>query len=108
MNTVYLPLVRLPKGLERTPCRQSSCDSLYLSYDALWTKGYVIFVPPRGFVLAFVIVPESAGVSLLHELLQLPFLYKFFYLLLQIPAVFCVMPVVFVEIVVFSSVTHIR
>ena len=59
-------------------------------------------------MLALVIIPGSAEVSLLHELLQLPFLYRLFYLLFQIPTVFYVMLMVFVKTVVFSPVTHIR
>ena len=67
-----------------TPYRQSSCDGLYLPYGTLWMKGHVIFVPLRDFMLTLVIIPGSIGISLLHELLQLPFSYKLFYLLLQV------------------------
>jgi len=45
-------------------------------------KGNVIFIPLRDFVLTFVIILGSAGISFLYELLQLPFSYKLFYLLL--------------------------
>ena len=70
-------------------------------------KGHVIFVPLRDFMLTLVIIPGSIGITLLHELLQLPFSYKLFYLLLQVLAVLCIMLVIFVETVVFSLVTHI-
>ena len=64
-------------------------------------KGYVVFVPLRGFTLTLIIVLGSVGISILYELLQLPFLYELFYLLLQVSAVLCVMPVVLVETVIF-------
>ena len=67
----------------------------------------MIFVPLRDFVLTLVIIPRSAGISILHELLQLPFSYKLFYLLLQVSAVLCVMPVIFVETAVFSIIMHV-
>ena len=68
----------------------------------------MVFVPQRDFVLTLVVIPGSARVSLLHELLQLPFLYKLFYLLLQVSVVLCVMPVIFVETTIFSLVTHVK
>ena len=91
-----------------TPYRRSSCDCLYLSYGILWTKGHAIFVPLRDFVLTFVIIPRSTRISLFHESLQLFFWYELFYLLLQVSAVFCVMPMIFVETAVFSLVMHVR
>ena len=71
-------------------------------------KGHVVFVPLRDFMLTLVIIPRSAGISLLHELLQLPFMYKLFYLLIQVPAVLYVMPVIFVETAVFPLIAYIR
>ena len=69
-------------------------------------KGYVVFVPLRGFALTLVIVLRSVGISLLYEFLQLPFLYEFFYLLFQVSAVLYVMSTILVETAVFSLVTH--
>ena len=60
-----------------------------------------------GLCVDLVVIPGFAGVSLLHKLLQLPFSYKLLYLLLQVSAVLYVMPVIFVEMVVFSFVTRV-
>ena len=91
-----------------TPCRWPTYDCPYLPYGTLWTKGHAIFILLRDFVLTLVIIPGSVRISLLHELLQLPFSYELFYLLFQVFVVVCVMPVIFVEMVVFSLVTHVR
>ena len=65
------------------------------------------FILLKSLVFVLIVVPGPAGISILHELLQLPFSYKLFYLLLQVPAVLCVMPVIFMETTVFSLVMHI-
>ena len=67
----------------------------------------MVFIPMRDFVLTFVIILGLAGISLLHKLLQLPFLFKLFYLLLQVSTVLCVMSVIFMKTTVFSLVTHV-
>ena len=54
------------------------------------------------------ITSRSTGFPFLHKLLQLPLLDEFFYLLLQVSAIFSVMVVVFVEMAIFLLVTHIR
>ena len=51
--------------------------------------------------------PYLAKSPFCHILLQLPSSYKFFYLLLQIPAVLRIMPMIFVKMAVFSFITHI-
>ena len=69
--------------------------------------GCVVFVPRRSFALVLVIVPRSAGVSLLFKFLQLPFSYEFLYMLLQVSAIFCVVVVILMETTVFLLVMYI-
>ena len=64
----------------------------------------MIFVLLRDFLF---IVLRPAGISLLYELLQLPFSYKLFYLLLQVSVILYVMPMIFVKTAVFSFVMHV-
>ena len=61
-----------------------------ISSIALWKIGRVVFVPQRSFVFVLIIIPGSAGVSLLYKFLQIPFSYELLYLLLQVSAIFCV------------------
>ena len=69
--------------------------------------GRMVFVPRGSFALVLVIVPGSAGLSLLYKFLQLSFSYEFLYLLLQVSVIFYVVAVIFVEMVVFLLVTYI-
>ena len=64
----------------------------------------MIFVLLRDFLF---IVLRPAGISLLYELVQLPFSYKLFYLLLQVSVILYVMPMIFVKTTVFSFVMHV-
>ena len=68
----------------------------------------MILVPPKAFVLVLVTIPEPAGIPLLHVLLQFPFSYEFFYLLLQVSTVLCLMLVILMKMEIFPLIAHIR
>ena len=65
----------------------------------------MVFVSSEAPLLAFLSV--LGGISFFHILLQLPFSNKFFYLLLLIPAILCIMPMIFVKTAVFSFIAHV-
>jgi len=70
-------------------------------------RGCVVLVLLRVFMSILVTIPEPTGILLFHVFLQFPFSYEFFYLLLQIPAILCVMPVIFVKAAIFPLIMHI-
>ena len=59
-------------------------------------------------MLLLVITSKSARFPLLHKLLQLPLLNEFFYVLLQISAIFSVMAVILVETALFLLFMYVR
>ena len=65
----------------------------------------MVFISSKAPVLTLLTV--LGGISLFHILLQFSFLYKFFYLFLQIPAVLCIMPMIFMKTAVFSRIMHV-
>ena len=65
----------------------------------------MVYVSSKAPLLALLSV--LGGISFFHKLLELPSSNKFFYLLLQIPAVLRLMPVIFVKTIVFSFITHV-
>ena len=65
----------------------------------------MVFVSSEAPVLALLSV--LGEISFFHILLQLSSPYKFFFLLLQIPAVLRIMPMIFVKTAVFSLITHV-
>ena len=65
----------------------------------------MVFVSSEAPLLALLSV--LGRISVFHILLQLPSSNKFFYLLLQIPAVLRIMPVIFVKTAVFSFIMHV-
>ena len=80
---------------------------VFISSIALWKIGCVVFVPQRSFVFVLIIIPGSAGVSLLYKFLQIPFSYELLYLLLQVSTIFCVVAVILVKTTIFLLDTHI-
>ena len=65
----------------------------------------MVFVSSEAAVLTLLSV--LGGISFFHILLQLSSLYKFFYLLLQIPTVLCIMPMIFMKTEVCSLIMHV-
>ena len=65
----------------------------------------MVFISSEAPVLTLLTV--LVGISLFHILLQFSSPYKFFYLFLQIPAILCIMPVIFLKTAVFPLITHV-
>ena len=107
MNTVYLSLLWFLKGSKGSTSGRSSNDRLYLSYHALWTIMRILLVLRIRFGLLLAINSRSTGLTLFHKLLQLPFMNQFFYLLLQVSAIFNVMVMILVEAAIFPLVSYI-
>ena len=59
------------------------------------------------FGLLLAINSRSTRLTLFHKLLQLPFMNQFFYLLLQVSAIFNVMVMILVEAAIFPLVSYI-
>ena len=95
------------KGFEWPTCGWPACDRLYLPNHTWRTLGRVILVPWWGFTLVLIIILGPTRFSLLHKPLQFPFSYEFFYLLLQIPTILCVVAVILMETTVLLLATHI-
>ena len=108
VNAVHLPLTCFLKGSEWPACEWPNCDRLYFPDHSLRTLGHVILVFRWELALVFIIVSEPAGFSLLHIHLQFSFPYQFLYLLLQVPAIFCVVAMILVEPVVLLLVSDVR
>ena len=65
----------------------------------------MVFISSEAPVLTLLTI--LGGISLFHVLLQFSSPYKFFYLFLQIPAVLCIIPMIFMKTAVFSLITHV-
>ena len=67
----------------------------------------MVFIPQESLVFVLIVVPGLAGISLFHKFQQVLFSYELLYLLLQVPAVLCVMTVILMKMAILLLVTHV-
>ena len=84
-----------------------TCDRPYFFDHSLWSLRRAILIFGWEPALVFIIISKPAGFSFLHIVLQFFFLYQFLYLLLQVPAIFCIMTMVLWEPVVLLLISNV-